>query len=72
MIFPSTRDASVATVEEVVARGASVSSVEAETTSGNDVDGCSGSSSSPLKPYRSSYTKMLFSISLSPAHSKTS
>jgi hypothetical protein len=46
MISPSTRDASTATVEEVVARGASASSVEVGTSSGDDVDGSSGSSSS--------------------------
>jgi hypothetical protein len=41
MISPSTRDA---VVEEVVARGASASSVEAGTGSGDDVERRSGSS----------------------------
>jgi hypothetical protein len=72
MISPSTRDASIAVVEVVVDWGASASSVEAGTSSGVDVDECSGSSSSLLKPYSSSSTKMLSSISLSPAHSNTS
>jgi hypothetical protein len=72
MISPSTRDATTAAVEEAVARGASASSVEARTNSGDDVDGCSGSSSSPSTPYSSSSIKMLSFISLSLAHSKTS
>jgi hypothetical protein len=38
MISPSTRDASTATVDEVVACGASASSVEAGTGSGDDVE----------------------------------
>jgi hypothetical protein len=72
MISLSTHDTSNAAVEEVVARGASASTVEAGTCSGDDVEGRSGSSSSSSKPYSSSSTKMLSSISLSPAHSKTS
>jgi hypothetical protein len=40
MISPSTRDASTAAMEEVVAWGASASSVEAGTRSGDGVDGC--------------------------------
>jgi hypothetical protein len=72
MISPSTHDASTAAMEEVVARGASASSVKAGIRSGDDVEGSSGSSSSPSKPYSSSSTKMLSSISLSHAHSKTS
>jgi hypothetical protein len=72
LISPSTRDTSTAVVDEVVARGASALSVKAGTSSGDDVEGSSGSSSSPSKPYCSSFTKMLSSISLSPAHSKTS
>jgi hypothetical protein len=71
MISPSTRDASTAAVEEVVARGASTSSVEERTGLGDDVEGSSGSSSSPSMPYSPSHTKMLSSISLSPAHSMT-
>jgi hypothetical protein len=51
---------------------ASTSSVEAGTSSSDDVEGSSGSSSSPSKPYSSSSTKILSSFSLSPAHSKTS
>jgi hypothetical protein len=39
MISFSTRDASTAAVEEVVARGASTSSVKAGTCSGDDVEG---------------------------------
>jgi hypothetical protein len=46
--------------------------VKAGTGSGDDVEGSSGSSSSPSMPYSPSSTKMLSSISLSPAHSKTS
>jgi hypothetical protein len=68
MISPSTRDVSTAAVEEVVALGASALSVETETSSSDVVEGCSGSSSSPLKPYSFSSTKMLSSISFSPAH----
>jgi hypothetical protein len=45
--------------------------VEAGTCSGDDVDGSSGSSLSPSMPYSPSSTKMLSSISLSPAHAKT-
>jgi hypothetical protein len=71
MISSSTRDTSTAAVKEVVAWGASTSSVEAGTSSGDDVDGSSGSSSSLLKPYSSSSIKMLSSISLSPAHLRT-
>jgi hypothetical protein len=70
--LPSTRDTSTATVEEVVARGASALSVEVETDSGDDVEGSNDSSSSSSTPYSPSYTKMLSSISLSPAHSRTS
>jgi hypothetical protein len=47
MISPSTHETSTTVVEEVVALGASASSVELGTSSGDDVDGCSGSSSSP-------------------------
>jgi hypothetical protein len=50
MISPSTHDTSTADVEDVVAWGASASSVEAGTTSSGDVEGSSGSSSSPLTP----------------------
>jgi hypothetical protein len=46
--------------------------VEAGTSVGDDVEGSSGSSSSPLKLYSFSSTKMSYSISLSPEHSKTS
>jgi hypothetical protein len=46
--------------------------VKAGTSLDDDVNGSSDSSSSLLKPYSSSVTKMLSSISLSPAHSKTS
>jgi hypothetical protein len=42
MISPSTHDASITVVKEVVARGASTSSVEAGTNSGDDADGSSG------------------------------
>jgi hypothetical protein len=49
MISPSTCDTSTAAVEEVVAWGASASSVEAGTNSGDDVEGRSGSFSSLLK-----------------------
>jgi hypothetical protein len=72
MIFPSTCDVLTAAVEEVVPWGASASSVEAGTNLGDDIDGCCASSSSPSKPYSSSSIKMLSSISLSHAHSKTS
>jgi hypothetical protein len=72
MISPSTCDASTAAVEEEVSLGASALSVEAGTGSGDDVGGSSGSSSSPLMPYSPSSTKMLSSISLSPAPSKIS
>jgi hypothetical protein len=72
MISPSTYDASTTAVEEVVAWGASASSVEAWTGSGDDVAGSSTSSSSPSMPYSPSSTKILSSISLSPAHWKTS
>jgi hypothetical protein len=72
MISPSTHDASTIAVEEVVACGASASSLEAGTSSGDDVEGRSGSSSSWSTPYSPSYTKMLSSISLSPTHSMTS
>jgi hypothetical protein len=48
MISPSTRDTSTVGVEEVVAWGASALSVKAGTGSGNDVEGSSGSSSTPL------------------------
>jgi hypothetical protein len=44
MISPSTRDASTAAVEEVVARGAPALSMEAGTGSGDDVEGSTGSS----------------------------
>jgi hypothetical protein len=40
-----------------------MSSVETGTNSGDDVEGSSGSSSSPSKPCSSSSTKMLSSIS---------
>jgi hypothetical protein len=70
--LPSIRDASTAAVKDVVARGGSASSVDAGTSSGDDIDGSSGSSSSQSKPYSSSSTKMLYSTSLSSAHSKTS
>jgi hypothetical protein len=43
MISPSTHDASTAAVKEVVASGASASSVEVGTSSSDDVDGSSGS-----------------------------
>jgi hypothetical protein len=72
MISPSTRDISTVVVEEVVAWGASASSVEAGTYSGDNVEGSSGSSSSPSTPYSPSSTKMLSSIPLSSAHSRTS
>jgi hypothetical protein len=72
MFSPSTRDASTATMEEVVTWWASTSSVEAATCSGDDVEGSSGSSSSPSTPYSPSSTKMPSSIFLSPAQSKTS
>jgi hypothetical protein len=72
MISPSTCDAFTAAVEEVVARGAFASSVEAETSLGHNVDGSSGSYSSWSKPGSSSSTKMLSSIFLSPTHSKIS
>jgi hypothetical protein len=72
MISPSTRDAFIAAVEEVVASGASASSVEERTCSGDDVEGSSGTSSSSSMPYSPSSTKMISSIFLSPAHSKTS
>jgi hypothetical protein len=71
MISPSTRDASTAVVEVVIARGASASSVKAGTCSGDDVKGNSGSSSSSSMHYSPSSIKMLSSISLSPAPSKT-
>jgi hypothetical protein len=71
MIYPSICDASAATVEEVVAWGASASSVKVWTCSGDDVDGSSGSSLSLSMPYSPSSTKMLSAISLSPAHSTT-
>jgi hypothetical protein len=51
MITLSTRGASTAAVEEVVAWGASASSVEAGIGSGDEVEGHSGSSSSPSKPF---------------------
>jgi hypothetical protein len=63
---------STAVVEEVVACGASASSVKAGTNSGDDVEGRRGSSSSPSKPCSYSSIKILSSISLSLAHSKTS
>jgi hypothetical protein len=69
MISPSTRDASTATMKEVVA---STVSVEVGTCSGDDVEGRNRSSSSPSKPYSFSSTKMISSISLSPGHSKIS
>jgi hypothetical protein len=72
MISPSTRDASTATVEEVVAWGASTSSVEAGTGLSDDVERISGSSSSSPTSYNPSSIKILSSISLSHAHSKTS
>jgi hypothetical protein len=72
MISPSTRDAFIAAVEEVIAWGASASSVKAGTCSSDDVEGSSDSSSSPSMNYSPSSTKMLSSISLLPAHSKTS
>jgi hypothetical protein len=50
MISPSTCGTSTVVVEEVVAWEASASSVEAGTSSGDDVDGSSGSSSSPSTP----------------------
>jgi hypothetical protein len=59
MISPSTRDTSTTAMEEVVTLGASVSSVEAGTSSDDDVDGCSGSSSSPSKPCSYLSIKML-------------
>jgi hypothetical protein len=59
-------------VEEVVARGASASGVEAGIDSSDDVEGSSGSSSSLSMSYSPSSIKMLSSISLSLAHSKTS
>jgi hypothetical protein len=72
LISPSTRDASAATVEEVVACEASASSVKAERDSGDDVEGSSCLSLASSKLYSSSSTKMLSSIFLSPAHSRTS
>jgi hypothetical protein len=45
--LPSTHDASTTTGEEVVASGAPASSVKAGTGMGDDVEGSSGSSSSP-------------------------
>jgi hypothetical protein len=42
IISPSTHDASTAVVKEVVDRGASAASVEAGTSSGDDVEGSSG------------------------------
>jgi hypothetical protein len=67
----STRDASTAVVEEVVAWIASASSVKSGTSSGDDVDGCNGSSSSPSMAYSPSSTKMFSSIFLTLAHSRT-
>jgi hypothetical protein len=72
MISPLTCDASTAVVEEVVAWGASTSSVEAGTCSGDDVEVSSDSSLSPSTPYSPSSTKMLSSIFLLHAHSKIS
>jgi hypothetical protein len=56
MISPSTHDASTAAIEEVVTQGVSTSSVETGTCSGDDVEGSSGLSLSPLKPYSPSST----------------
>jgi hypothetical protein len=72
MISPSTCDASTAIVEDVVAWGASAWSVEVGTDSSDDIEGSSGSYLSPSTPYSSSSIEMLSSISLSPAHSRTS
>jgi hypothetical protein len=72
LISPSTHNASTAAMEKVVAWWAFVSSVDEGTGSGNDVDGSSDPSSSQSKPYSSSSIKMLSSISLSLAQSKTS
>jgi hypothetical protein len=55
-----------------VLQEASASSVKVGIDSGDDVEGCSGSSSTPSIPYSSPSTKMLSTISLSPAYSKTS
>jgi hypothetical protein len=63
IISPSICDASTTVVEEVVAWGASASSVEVGTGLGDNVDGRSGSSSSPSKPCSYSSTKMPASIS---------
>jgi hypothetical protein len=73
LISPSILDTCTVAKEEVAALGASASSVEAGTSPGDEVDaGVICSSSSPLKPSSSSSIKILYSISLSPALSKTS
>jgi hypothetical protein len=68
MTSSSIRDASTATMEEVVAGVAAASNVKVGTSSGDDVEGSSGLSSSPSMPYSPSSIKMISSISLSPSH----
>jgi hypothetical protein len=73
LISPSISDARTPTEEDVVASGASASSVDAGTSLRDEVDaGAICLSSSPSMSYSSSSTKILSSIFLSLALSKTS